>query len=121
MLSVFYYLLKQKDDKMPLTSIPPVHRGLANKGRSRRQAASFRPVDATCSKAPSATPVQRQLSPPQLVFPSIQDVKVMKTPHKGSWEFPNGEFVVMVGREEVHVEVRFGRFIDALVMKTDKE
>jgi hypothetical protein len=48
-------------------------------------------------------------------------VKVVKTPHKASWEFPNGEFVVMVEREEVHVEVRLGRFIDALLVKTDKE
>jgi len=56
-----------------------------------------------------------------VAFPSIKDVKVMKTPHKASWEFPNGEFVVMVEREEVHVEVRLGSFIDALLVKTDKE
>jgi hypothetical protein len=48
-------------------------------------------------------------------------VKVVKTPRKASWEFPNGEFVVMVEREEVHVEVRLGRFIDALLVTTGKE
>ena len=106
---------------MPLRSIPPVHRGLGNSGRSYRQAASLRLGDATGFKAPPAPPVRRQPSPAKLVFPSVQDVKVMKTPHKGSWEFPNGEFVVMVEREEVHVEVRLGRFIDALLVKTDKE
>ena len=106
---------------MPLRSIPPVNRGLANNGRSKRQLTSFRLVDATGFKAPSVTPVRRQYSPAKAVFPSIQDVKVMKTPRKASWEFPSGEFVVMVEREEVHIEVRLGRFIDALLVKTDKE
>ena len=106
---------------MPLRSIPPVHRGLAKSGRSYRQATPFRLGDATYSQAPSVTPLRRQPSPSKLVFPSIQDVKVVKTPHKASWEFPNGEFVVMVEREEVHVEVRLGRFIDALLVTTDKE
>jgi len=105
---------------MPLRSIPPVHRGLANSGRSYRQVTSFRVGDATGSKAPSVTPFRRQPSPPKLVSPSIQDVKVVKTPHKASWEFPNGEFVVMVEREEVHIEVKLGQFIDALLVKTDK-
>jgi len=48
-------------------------------------------------------------------------VKVVKTPHKASWEFPNGEFVVMVEREEVHVEVRLGRFTDAMLVTTDEK
>jgi hypothetical protein len=48
-------------------------------------------------------------------------VKVIRTPGRASWEFPNGEFLVMVGRGEVHVEVRLGQFIDALLIKTDKE
>jgi len=77
--------------------------------------------EATEFRAPPMTSVRRQPSPPKPVFPSIKDVKVTKTPHKASWEFPNGEFVVMVEREEVHVEVRLGRFIDALLVKTDKE
>jgi len=106
---------------MRLRSIPPVHRGLANRGRNYRQTTSFRLGDTTYSKAPSTTPLRRQPSPAKVVFPSIQDVKVVKTPHKASWEFPNGEFVVMVEREEVHVEVRLGRFIDALLVTTDKE
>ena len=106
---------------MPLRSIPPVHRGLVKSGRSYQQVTSFRLGDATGSKVPSVTSVRRKSSPPKSVFPSIQDVKVVKTPHKASWEFPNGEFVVMVEREEVHVEVRLGRFIDALLVKTDKE
>jgi len=46
---------------------------------------------------------------------------VVKTQHKASWEFPNGEFVVMVEREEVHVEVRLGRFMDAMLVTTDEE
>ena len=106
---------------MPLRSIPPVHRGLAKSGRSYRQVTPFRLRDATYSKAPSVTPLRRKPSQAKVAFPSIQDVKVMKTPHKASWEFPNGEFVVMVEREEVHVEVRLGRFIDALLVTTDKE
>lgn len=106
---------------MPLRSIPPVHRGLAKSGRSNRQVTQFRLRDATCSKAPSVTPFRRQPSSPKLVFPSIQDVKVVKTPRKASWEFPNGEFVVMVEREEVHVEVRLGRFTDALLVTTDEK
>ena len=106
---------------MPLRSIPPVHRGLTNNGRSNRQVTSFRLRDATYSKAPSVTPVRQQPSLPKIPFPSTQDVKVTKTPHKASWEFPNGEFVVMVERKEVHVEVRLGRFIDALLVTTDKE
>ena len=106
---------------MPLRSIPPVQRGLANRDRSSRQVTSFRLRDATYSKTPSVTPVRRQSSPPKVPFPSAQDVKVKKTPRKVSWEFPNGEFVVMVEREEVHVEVRLGRFMDALLVTTDKE
>jgi len=106
---------------VPLRSIPPAHRGLVKRGRSSQQPTSFRLVDATAFKAPSTTPARRQPSPAKIAFPSIQDVKVMKTPHKASWEFPNGEFVVMVEREEIHVEVRLGRFIDALLVTTDKE
>jgi len=106
---------------VPLRSIPPVHRGLANRGRSYGQVTPFRLEDATGFKNPLVPPVRRQPSPPKLVFPSIQDVKVMKTPHKASWEFPNGEFVVMVEREEVHIEVKLGRFFDALLVTTDKE
>ena len=106
---------------MPLRSIPPVHRGLTNTGRTYRQSTSFRLVDATGVKSPSVTPVRRQSSTSKAVSPSIQDVKVTKTPRKASWEFPNGEFVVMVDREEVHVEIRLGRFIDALLVKTDTQ
>jgi len=106
---------------VPLRSIPPVNRGLAKSGISNRQVTQFRLRDATGSKAPSVTPLRRQPSSPKLVFPSIQDVKVVKTPRKASWEFPNGEFVVMVEREEVHVEVRLGRFMDAMLVTTDKE
>ena len=106
---------------MPLRSIPPVNRGLANSGRRYRQPTSLRLGDTAGFKTPSVAPVRRQPSPAKVTFPSIQDVKVMKTPHKASWEFPNGEFVVMVEREEVHVEVRLGRFTDALLVKTDKE
>ena len=106
---------------MPLRSIPPLHRGLVNRGRNYRQTTSFRLVDATGFKGPLTTRTRQSLSPPKAPFPSIQDVKVMKTPRKASWEFPNGEFVVMVEREEVHVEVRLGRFIDALLVTTDKE
>ena len=106
---------------MPLRSIPPVHRGLARYGRSNRQSTSFRLVDATGFKASSVTPVRRKTSPVKAAFPSSQDVNVIKTPHKASWEFPNGEFVVMVEKNEVHVEVRLGRFMDALLVKMDKE
>jgi len=109
---------------MPLRSIPPVHRvnrGLANRGRGYPQVTSFRLEDATGFKTTLVTPVRRQSPLLKAPFPSIQDVKVTKTPHKASWEFPNGEFVVMVEREEVHVEVRLGRFIDALLVTTDKE
>ena len=106
---------------MPLRSIPPVHRGLANRGRSYRRAISVNPGDATEFRILPVIHVRRQSSPRKAPFPSIQDVKVTKTPHKASWEFPNGEFVVMVEREEVHVEVRLGRFIDALLVTTDKE
>jgi len=106
---------------VPLRSIPPVHRGPAKSGRSNRQVTQFKLRDATCSKAPSVTPLRRQSSLRKAPFPSIQDVKVVKTPHKASWEFPNGEFVVMVEREEVHVEVRLGRFMDAMLVTTDKE
>jgi hypothetical protein len=118
---VAYSALKEKDDEVPLRSIPPVYRGLSNRGRSKRQLTSFRLVDATGSKSPSFTHVRRQSSTPKAVYPSIQDVKVTKTPHKASWEFPNGEFVVMVEREEVHVEVRLCRFIDALLVTTDNK
>ena len=104
---------------MPLRSIPPVHR-LANSGRSRRRVNSVRLGDTSRFKIPAVTPV-RHSSPAELTFPSIQDVKVIKTPYEASWEFPNGEFVVMVKSGEVHVEVKLGRFIDALLMKTDKE
>ena len=106
---------------MRLRSIPPVHRGLSNSGRSSRQSMSFRLGDTTAFKAPTMTPVRRQPPTTKVAFPSIQDVKVTKTPHKASWEFPNGEFVVMLEREEVHVEVRLGRFIDALLVTTDRE
>jgi len=106
---------------VPLRSIPPLHRGLAKSGRSYRQVTPFRLEDATGFKNPLVPPVRRQSSLRKAPFPSIQDVKVMKTPRKASWEFPNGEFVVMVEREEVHVEVRLGRFIDALLVTTDKE
>jgi len=106
---------------MPLRSIPPVHRGLTNRGRSYRRATSVSPGEATEFRVLPVTPVRRKPSQAKVAFPPIQDVKVMKTPHKASWEFPNGEFVVMVEREEVHVEVRLGRFIDALLVTTDKE
>ena len=106
---------------MRLRSIPPVHRGLANRGRSCRRAISVSPGEATEFRVLPVTPVRRQSSPAKAAFPSIQDVKVAKTPRKASWEFPNGEFVVMVEQEEVHVEVRLGRFIDALLVTTDKE
>jgi hypothetical protein len=118
---VAYSALKEKDDKVPLRSIPPVHRGLANRGRSYRRAISVSPREATEFRVLPVTPVRQQSSTPKAVYTSIQDVKVIKTPHKASWEFPNGEFVVMVDREEVHVEVRLGRFIDALLVTTDKE
>ena len=106
---------------MPLRSIPPVHRGLANRGRNYRRAISVNPGDATEFRILPVIPVRRQSSPRKVPFPSTQDVKVTKTPRKASWEFPNGEFVVMVEREEVHVEVRLGRFMDALLVTTDKE
>ena len=106
---------------MPLRSIPPVHRGLANRGRSYRRAISVSPGEAAEFRVLPVTPVRRQTSPRKVPFPSAQDVKVTKTPHKASWEFPNGEFVVMVEKEEVHVEVRLGRFMDALLVTTDKE
>jgi len=96
-----------------------VHRSYANSGRSDKRTTSFRLRDATGLKVPSVNPVRQKPSLSKVAFPSIQDVKVMKTPHKASWEFPNGEFVVMVEREEVHVEVRLGRFIDALLVTTD--
>ena len=105
---------------MTLRSIPPVHRGLTNKGRSYGRATSVSPGEATEFRVLPVTSVKRKPSQTKVAFPSIQDVKVMKTPHKASWEFPNGEFVVMVEREEVHVEVRLGRFIDALLVTTDK-
>ena len=106
---------------MPLRSIPPVHRGLTNRGRSNRRAILVNPGEATGFRVLPVTPVRRQSSPRKAPFPSARDVKVTKTPRKASWEFPNGEFVVMVEREEVHVEVRLGRFIDALLVTTDKE
>ena len=109
---------------MPLRSIPPVHRvnrGLANRGRSCQQVTSFRLEDASSFKTPSVTHVRRQSPLLKVPFPSIQDVKVTKTPHKASWEFPNGEFAVMVEPEEVHIEVKLGRFIDALLVKTDTQ
>ena len=106
---------------MSLRSIPPVNRGLANRGRSYRQPTSLRLSDTAGFRTLSVTPVRRKPSQAKVAFPSIQDVKVMKTPHKASWEFPNGEFVVMVEREEVHVEVRLGRFMDALLVTTDKK
>jgi len=109
---------------VPLRSIPPVHRvnrGLANRGRSYRRAISVSPGEAAEFRVLPVTPVRRQSPPLKVPFPSTQDVKVTKTPRKASWEFPNGEFVVMVEREEVHVEVRLGRFIDALLVTTDKE
>jgi len=106
---------------MPLRSIPPVHRGLTNRGRSYRRAISVSPGEATEFRVLPVTPVRRQSSPRKVPSPSARDVKVTKTPRKASWEFPNGEFVVMVEREEVHVEVRLGRFIDALLVTTDKE
>jgi hypothetical protein len=109
---------------MPLRSIPPVHRvnrGLANRGRSYPQVTSFRLEDATSFKTTLVTPVQRKSSPLKVPFPSIQEVKVTKTPRKASWEFPNGEFAVMVEQEEVHIEVKLGRFIDALLVKTNTQ
>ena len=106
---------------MPLRSIPPVHRGLANRGRSYRRAISVSPREATEFRVLPVTPVRQQSSTPKAVYTSIQDVKVIKTPHKASWEFPNGEFAVMVEREEVHIEVKLGRFIDALLVKTDTQ
>lgn len=106
---------------MSLRSIPPVHRGLANRGRSYRRAISVSPRETAEFRVLPVTPVRRQTSPRKVPFPLTQDVKVMKTPHKASWEFPNGEFVVMVEREEVHVEVRLGRFMDALLVTTDKK
>ena len=106
---------------MSLGSIPPVERGLARGRRSYRRGTSAGPRAATGFKTPTATSARQQPSQPKLAFPSIQDVKVTRTPNKASWEFPNGEFVVMVGNEEVHVEVRLGGFIDALIVKTGKE
>ena len=105
---------------MPLRSIPPVHRASATRARSHRMV-PVNPEDTSRFKVQSVTPVRRQSSPPKVASPSIQNIKVLKTPHRASWEFPNGEFVVMVEKEEIHVEVRLGRFIDALLMTTDKE
>jgi len=106
---------------MPLRSIPPVHRGLTNRSRSYRKAISVSPREAPEFRVLPVTPVRRKPSQTKVPFPSAQDVKVTKTPRKASWEFPNGEFVVIFEREEVHVEVRLGRFIDALLVTTDKE
>lgn len=97
---------------MPLGSIPPGVRGLARSDRSYRRGTPLRARAATSGPQPFQ---------PKAALPSIQDVKVIRTPGRASWEFPNGEFLVMVGRGEVHVEVRLGQFIDALLIKTDKE
>ena len=105
---------------MPLRSIPPVQRGQFN-SRSRCRTTSFKSGEPTEYKTLSVSPIRRQSPRAKIGFPSIQDVKVMKSPHEASWQFPNGEFLVMVERGEVHVEVRLGRFIDALLVKTEKE
>ena len=100
---------------MPIGSIPPVERGLA-----KRCGTSTRISAATRFKTPTAFPIRQEPSWPKVVFPSIRDVKVLRTTNGATWKFPYGEFEVLIGDDEVHVEVKIGSFSDAWVLKIVK-
>ena len=105
---------------MPIGSIPPVERGLAKRRGSSRRGTSTRISAATRFKTPTAFPIRQELSWPKVVFPSIRDVKVLRTVNRVTWEFPYGEFDISIGDGEIHVEVKIGGFSDAWILKIVK-
>ena len=105
---------------MPIGSIPPVERGLAKRRGSSRRGNSTRISAATRFRTPTAFPIRQEPSQPKVMFPSIRDVKLLRTPNRATWEFPYGEFDISIGNGEIHVEVRIGSFSDAWILKTVK-
>lgn len=124
---------------MPVGSIPPVERGLVKgQGASRprisvRASVSSRTTTAVrasagprntaisrgsaSSRTSASRPIPRESSPPMVLSPSIHDVKIRKTANGTTWEFPYGEFEVMIEKGEVHIELKIGRFVDALILE----
>ena len=101
-------------------SIPPIERGLVKRRASPRlrTAASSRTI--VRFRSPTVQSTRQGSSSPVDIFPSPYDVRVTKTPNGATWEFPYGAFEVMIGGGEVHVEVKIGRFVDALILKKGK-
>lgn len=114
---------------MPLGSIPPVERGLVRGGGSSRSrtaarvsastgpAITARPRNRVEPRTSTVRPIDRGLSSLIATSPSIHDVKVTRTPNATTWDFPYGEFQVVFGNSEVHIEVKIGRFVDALILE----
>jgi len=105
---------------MPLGSIPPVERGLAKGLASSRRGNSTRIRATTRFKTPTAFSIRQEPSQPKVVYPSIRDVKVLRTANRATWEFPYGEFDISIGDGEIHAEVKIGSFSDAWILKIVK-
>jgi len=105
---------------MPLGSIPPVERGLAKGRGSSRRGNSTRIRATPRFKTPTAFSIRQELSQHKAMFPSIRDVKAVRTANRASWEFPYGEFDISIGNGEIHAEVKIGSFSDAWILKIVK-
>lgn len=105
---------------MPVGSIPPIERGLVKRRGSSKLRTSASSRASVGFRSPTARPARQELSSLVDMSLSLHDVKVTRTPNGATWEFPYGEFEVMIESGEIHIEVKIGRFIDALILKMAK-